>query len=114
MHRRQRKTYNSIDNLNAKVKISIFHQKQVWEAAQIKILKLILPENYTFMASNTFFIALGTPSSHLKKTARRKLTYPVTLTKHRLVHRLPQNHYHYTVKKPKVLKTRLMGKHQSC
>ena len=108
MHRLQRKTYNSIDNLNAKVKISIFHQKQVWEAAQIKDLKLILPENYTF------FIVLGMPSSHLKKTARRKLTYPVTLTKHRLVYRLPQNHYHYTVKKPKVLKTRLMGKHQSC
>ena len=35
---------------------------------QIKNLKLVIPEGYTFMASNNIFIALGIPKDYLEKT----------------------------------------------
>ena len=56
----------SIDDFNAKVKISILQQRQDWEPPQIKDLRLVIPEDYTFMASNTIFIALGIQDKYLR------------------------------------------------
>ena len=58
----------SIDDFNAKVKIAILQQRQDWEPPQIKDLRLVIPEYYTFMADNTIFIALGIPDNYLEKT----------------------------------------------
>ena len=52
---------NSIDDFNAKIKVAILQKKQDWEPPQIKVLKLVIPEDYTFMASITIFIAVGIP-----------------------------------------------------
>ena len=49
----------SIDYFNAKIKIVILQQRQVWEPPQIKNLKLDIPKDYLFMADNAIFIALG-------------------------------------------------------
>ena len=49
----------SIDYFNAKIKIVILQQRQVWEPPQIKDLKLDIPKDYFFMADNAIFIALG-------------------------------------------------------
>ena len=49
----------SIDYFNAKIKIVILQQRQVWEPPQIKDLKLYIPKDYLFMADNAIFIALG-------------------------------------------------------
>ena len=49
----------SIDYFNAKIKIVILQQRQVWETPQIKDLKLDIPKNYLFMTDNAIFIALG-------------------------------------------------------
>ena len=49
----------SIDDFNAKIKVAILQQRQVWEPLQIRGLRQIIPKDYTFMASNTTFIALG-------------------------------------------------------
>ena len=35
----------SIDDFNAKIKAAVLQQKQNWKALQIKILKLVVPEN---------------------------------------------------------------------
>ena len=48
-----------IDNFNAKIKVEILQQRQDWRPPQIKDLKLVIPEDYTFIASNNIFIALG-------------------------------------------------------
>ena len=61
------RTY-SIDDFNAKIKVAILQQRQDWEPPQIKDLKLVIPEDYTFIASNNFFIALGIPNDYLEKT----------------------------------------------
>ena len=66
----------SIDDFNAKVKISILQQRQDWEPPQIKDLKLVIPEDYTFMASNNFFITLGIPDKYLDKTTLMRSTLP--------------------------------------
>ena len=50
---------HSIDYFNAKIKIVILQQRQVWETPQIKDLKLDIPKNYLFMTDNAIFIALG-------------------------------------------------------
>ena len=47
------------DEFNAKIKVAISQQRQDWEPPQIKDLKLVIPEDYTFMAYNNIFIALG-------------------------------------------------------
>ena len=52
---------NSIDDFNAKIKVAILQKKQDWEPPLIKVLKLVIPEDYTFMASITIFIAVGIP-----------------------------------------------------
>ena len=66
----------SIDDFNAKVKISILQQRQDWEPPKIKDLRLVIPEEYTFMASNTIFIALGIQGKYLEKTTLIRSTLP--------------------------------------
>ena len=50
----------SIDDFNAKIKEAV--------------LKLVIPEHYAFMASNTIFIAFGIPNNYLEKTTLIKST----------------------------------------
>ena len=57
-----------IDNFNAIIKVAILQQRQGWEPPQIKNLRLVIPEDYTFMADNHIFIALGIQDSYLEKT----------------------------------------------
>ena len=57
-----------IDDFNAKVKVAILQQRQDWEPPQIKDLRLVIPEDYTFMGSNHSFIVLGIPDNYLEKT----------------------------------------------
>ena len=65
-----------IDDFNAKIKVAVLQQRQDWVPPQIKHLRLIIPEHYTFMASNVFFIALGILDKHLKKTTLIKSALP--------------------------------------
>ena len=65
----------SIDDFNAKIKVTILQKKQDWEPPQIKVLKLAIPEDYTFMTSITIFIALGIPDNYLEKTTLIRLTF---------------------------------------
>ena len=58
----------SIDDFNAKIKVAILKQRKDWEPPQIKDIRLVIPEDYTFIASNNFFIALGIPNDYLEKT----------------------------------------------
>ena len=55
----------SIDDFNAKIKVAVLQQRQDWEPPQIRDLKLAIPEDYTFIASN---IALGIQDDYLEKT----------------------------------------------
>ena len=66
----------SIDDFNAKIKVAILQQKQDCEPPNIKDLRLMIPEDYIFMAENTIFIALGIQSKHLEKATliKSKLT----------------------------------------
>ena len=57
-----------IDDLNTKIKIVVLEQWQDWVPPKIKDLRLIVPEHYTYMASNIFFIALGILNKHLEQT----------------------------------------------
>ena len=95
----------SIDDFNAKTKVAVLQESQDWEAPQVKDLKLVIPEHYTFMASNTLFIALGILDKYLKKATPNKSTMPPDSYKTSLVHYLPQNHYKYIVNKSTKLKT---------
>ena len=65
-----------IDDFNAKIKVAVLQQRQDWVPPEIKDLRLIIPEHYTFMASNIFFITLGIPDKHLEKTTLMKSTLP--------------------------------------
>ena len=56
----------SIDDFNAKIKVVILQQDG--EQPQIKDLKLVIPEGYTFIASNNIFITLGIQDKYLEKT----------------------------------------------
>ena len=40
----------------AKVKVAVLKLRQDWEVSQIKDLKLVIPDDYTFMASNSFLL----------------------------------------------------------
>ena len=64
----------SIDDFNAKIKVAILKQRQDWEPPQD--LKLVIPKDYTFMADNTVFIALGIQDKYLEKTALIRSTLP--------------------------------------
>ena len=66
----------SINDFNAKIKVAVLQQRQDWVPPQIKDLRLVIPEHYTFMASNIFFIALGILDKHLEKTTLIKSTLP--------------------------------------
>ena len=65
-----------IDNFNAKIEVAILQQRQDWETPQIKDLWLVIPEDYTFMASNHIFIVLGIPDNYLEKTTLIRSTLP--------------------------------------
>ena len=56
----------SIDDFNEKIKAAVLQERQDWETPQIKDLKLVIPERYTFYASNILFIALGILDKHLE------------------------------------------------
>ena len=58
-------------------KVAVLQERQDWEPPQIKDLKLVIPEHYTFMASNIFFIALGILNKHLENTTLIKSTLPI-------------------------------------
>ena len=66
----------SIDHFNAKIMVLIRRQRKNWEPTQMKKLKLAKPEDYTFMASNNVFIALGIPDDYLEKTTLIRSTLP--------------------------------------
>ena len=71
----------SIDDFNAKIKVAIFQQRQDWEPPQIKDLRLVIREDYTFIASNNIFTALGIPDNYLEKTTVIRSTLPPGLYK---------------------------------
>ena len=56
--------------------MAVLQEKQDWEPPQIKDLKLVIPEHYTFMASNTIFIELRILDNYLEKTTLSKSTLP--------------------------------------
>ena len=60
-----------------KLRWQSYKKRQDWEPPQIKDLKLVIPEHYTFMASNNIFIALGIPDNYLEKTALIRSTLPL-------------------------------------
>ena len=66
----------SIDDFNTKTKEFVLQQRQDWEPPQIKDLKLVIPEDYTFMASNNIFIALDILDDYLEKTTLIRSTLP--------------------------------------
>ena len=57
-----------INDFNANIKVPVLQKRQNWEPPQIKGLRLVIPEDNTFLVSNTIFIALGIPKNYLKKT----------------------------------------------
>ena len=63
-----------IDDFNAKINAAVLQQKENWSALQIKNLQLVMPEHYTFMASNRFFIALGILDNYLEKVKQVHFT----------------------------------------
>ena len=66
----------SIDDFNAKIKVAILQQRQDWGRPQIKGLRLVIPKDYTFMADNTIFIALGIQGKYLEKIMLIRSTFP--------------------------------------
>ena len=95
----------SIDFFNAEIKVSVLQQGQDWRPPQIKDLKIVILEHYTFMASNTIFIALGILEKHLKKATLIKLTMPPVLYKTFFDTSLPPKLLSLHCKKTKNLKT---------
>ena len=67
----------SIDDFNAKIKVAILQQRQDWGRPQIKGLRLVIPKDYTFMADNTIFIALGIQGKYLEKITLIRSTLPL-------------------------------------
>ena len=104
----------SIDDFNTKTKEFVLQQRQDWEPPQIKDLKLVIPEDYTFMASNAIFITLGIPDNYLEKTTLIRSTFSLAYAKHPLIHHLLQDHCHCTVNKSTKLKTSWIVNHQVC
>ena len=66
----------SIDDFNAKIKVAILQQRKDWEPPKIKELKLVIPEDYKFMASNNIFIVLGIQDKYFEKTTLIRSTLP--------------------------------------
>lgn len=64
---------NLIDDFNAKIRVAVLQQRLDWKAPQIKYLKLVIPERFTFMASNSVFILYFLFTRYyLEKTTRNK------------------------------------------
>ena len=82
----------SFDDFSAKTKVAIIQQRQDWEPPQIKDLKLVIPEDYTFIASNNVFITLVIPDNYLENTTLIRSTLPLAHTKHLLIDHLLQYH----------------------
>ena len=57
----------SIDNFNAKIKAAVLKERQDWVPLQIKDLRLVITEHYTFMASNIFLLRLVYLANILKR-----------------------------------------------
>ena len=66
----------SIDDFSAKIKVAVLQERQDCVPPQIKDLRLVIPEHYTLMASNIFFMALCIPDKHPEKTTLIKSTLP--------------------------------------
>ena len=90
----------SIDDFNAKIKLAILGQ--YWEPPKTKDL------SYTFMASNTIFIALGIQDNYLEKTTRIRSTLALAHTKHLLIRHLLQCDCYCTANKSTKSKTSWM------
>ena len=101
----------SIDDFNAKIKVAILQKRQDWEPPQTKDLRLVIPEDYTFMACNTIFIALGIQDNYLEKNTIIRSTLPPAHIKHLLIHHFVQNYCHCTVNKSTKSKTSWMVSH---
>ena len=116
----------SIDDFNAKVKVAVLQEKQDWKPRQIKGLRLVILEQYRFMASNTFLITLAILDNYLENTSHIKSTLPPCSYKTSLDTSLPppppppppphppEHHYFCTINKSIKLRTRWMGHHQVC
>ena len=89
----------SIEDFNARVKISILKQRQGWESAQIKDLNLAYQKDYLFMADNAIFYALGIQDKYIEKTTLVRSTLPLILIRRLSTHHLLQKFYHYTLSK---------------
>ena len=63
-----------IDDFNAKNKVAILQQRQNWEPPQIKDLRLVIPEDYTFLASNHVFNMLDIQEKYLEKITQIRWT----------------------------------------
>ena len=71
----------SIDDFNAKIKVAILQQRQDWKPPQIKDLRLVIPADYTFIASNNILIGFGILNNYLEKTTLIRSTLPPGLYK---------------------------------
>ena len=80
----------SIVGFNKKINVAVLQKRQNWKPPQIKDLKLVIPENYTFMASNTSFIFLVYSTAILKKLPLTSQPCPLALIKHPMIHHLSQ------------------------
>ena len=57
----------SIDDFNRKIKELVLQQRQDWEPPQIKDLKLVIPEDYIFLADIIILPRLVYPTTILKR-----------------------------------------------
>ena len=96
----------SIDDFNAKIKISVLQQRQGWEPPQIKDLNLVILKDYLFMADNTIFYALVIQDKYLEKTTLVRSTLIPGSYKNPLIHHLLEKFCHHTVSKLISLKMR--------
>ena len=104
----------SIDEFNKKIRAAFLQQKQNWNVPHIKNLKLVVPEDYAFIAHNNFFTEIGMPEKILKNI---NIKYSLLFSgsyKTQLVTTPPQNHYHSTVIKPIKLRTSQTVNHHIC
>ena len=105
-------TYSN-DNFSAKIKVAVLQERQDWVPPQIKDLKLVILEYYTFMTSHIFFIALGMPGKHLEKTTLIKSTLPSRLYKAFLDISLPSKSLSLHCKQINKVKNELDGQPSS-
>ena len=71
---------------STKIKAAVLQERQGWEASQIKVLNLVIPENYRFMTSNNFLSRLVYLTTILKRLHVLSLLYSLTRKKHPLIH----------------------------